>query len=164
MEKPLASRRKPASLASLLMHTSMSSGSRESEHTALAVIPWICSPSAVATTLTPVANNPAVRRNSTEVIPVTANAPGQPCGQAGNRWWSLAALRHRRVRAFGQELAHPIHVGRHVVGLEQGPRHPNRIAKEVALVEHLPRPESGKGRVPGQPEDGDALVGICAGG
>src|SRR3972149_6370766 len=139
MKKPLASRRKPASLASLLMHASISNGSRESEHTALAVIPWICSPSAVATTLTPVANNPAVRRNSAEVIPVTAIAPGQPCGQAGNRWWALAAARPRRVGAFGQDRAPRTHVGRHVVGLERGPRHPNRIAKEVALVEHLPR-------------------------
>src|SRR3990172_9157500 len=138
MEKPLASRRKPASLASLLMHTSMSNGSSESEHTALAVIPWICSPSAVATTVTPAANNPAVRRNSAVVFPVMPDILGSP---AGNRTCSFPAPRHGRLQALGQELANPIHVGRHVVSLKQGSRHAHRIAEEVTLVENLPRPE-----------------------
>src|SRR3990172_10586022 len=158
MEKPLASRRKPASLASLLMHTSMSSGSRESEHTALAVIPWICSPSAVATTVTPVANNPAVRRNSAVVIPVMPSIPGSSAR------WSFPALRSGLLQALGQELPNPIHVGRHVVCLEQGSCHAFRIAEEVPLVEYLPRPEGGEGGVPGQPEEGDALLGVGAGG
>src|SRR3990172_5575107 len=158
MEKPPLSRRKLASLASLLMHTSISIGSRESEHTALAVIPWICSPSAVATTLTPVANSPAVRRNSAVLIPVMPTIQGSSAGR------SFPALRHGLIQALGQELANPIHIGRHVVRLEQGSRHAHRIAEEVTLVEYLPRPEGGEGSVPGQAEDGDALVGVGPGG
>ncbi len=42
----------------------MSGGCSDTDMNALAVMPWICSPTRVVMTVTPVANMPSVRRNS----------------------------------------------------------------------------------------------------
>src|SRR6185437_279325 len=94
-----------------------------------------------------------------------------PIAASIQRWTCLAhgPLRggaERFVAALLDELPHLLHVllDLSVVSRDQRPGHAHRIAKEKALIKHLPCSERRNGSIPGKPEQRDPLERIRARG